>query len=497
MKINLFKAEYIFRLDDIHPEMDWNNFYHFKSIFDKYGVKPIIAVIPNNINNFIRTNVNKKSFWEEISKLKDDGWIIAMHGFDHKYITNSSGILKINKFSEFSGLPYDLQHKKIKDGKDILNKNGIYTDIFIAPAHSFDKNTCRALSAEGFNVISDGISFWPYFKYNLLWIPQIAWKMRRFFFGLITFCLHINSFSESEFKELDLFLTKNRNSVFDLKTLFDNKIKKTKKFFLLNIFLKIYFYFKFGLLKIFSKEKNSPFESYVDVNLKYTDPKNYEDRIYKTQVERYNHNIWFNFLVEQLSEKTENKIVADLGCGTGVYLKYCNKAKKIYAIDISNTMITYAKKQWKDNKNISFFEESSLNTSIKSNSIDVVILFGILDYVDKDKQLLEVGRILKNNGKVLILVPNRNNPLNFLITLKHYFKNEKTKEFLTHKELKKILIDNGFSIILTKNMSNIFYLPAFFGDSSIYFFKVLEFLYRPLQEFFPIGANLYFYVTKK
>ena len=36
------------RLDDITPDMDWQRFYAFKTLLDKYQVKPLIGIVPDN-----------------------------------------------------------------------------------------------------------------------------------------------------------------------------------------------------------------------------------------------------------------------------------------------------------------------------------------------------------------------------------------------------------------------------------------------------------------
>ena len=36
------------RLDDITPDMDWQRFYAFKALLDKYQVKPLIGIVPDN-----------------------------------------------------------------------------------------------------------------------------------------------------------------------------------------------------------------------------------------------------------------------------------------------------------------------------------------------------------------------------------------------------------------------------------------------------------------
>ena len=73
--------------------------------------------------------------------------------------------------SEFSGHSLEVQVEKIRKGKEILQSHGINTDIFFAPAHSYDDNTIKALSLCGFKYISDGKSRKPFYRQGILCIP--------------------------------------------------------------------------------------------------------------------------------------------------------------------------------------------------------------------------------------------------------------------------------------------------------------------------------------
>ena len=73
------------------------------------------------------------------------------------YVTKSEGLLE-KKFgyknqSEFAGLDYLTQYIKILKGKEILENNGIETNVFMAPSHSFDDLTVRALHRLGFKYV--------------------------------------------------------------------------------------------------------------------------------------------------------------------------------------------------------------------------------------------------------------------------------------------------------------------------------------------------------
>ncbi|OQB43896.1 MAG: Polysaccharide deacetylase [Parcubacteria group bacterium ADurb.Bin159] len=208
-------AKYIFRIDDICPEMDWQRFEKLINIFNKYGVKPLLAVIPDNQDSSLKKQSPIPDFWEKVRDWQNKNYIVGMHGYTHQYANKDGGILKLHQGSEFAKTPLKVQIEKIKKGKEILENKGIKTDIFIAPAHSFDKNTVKALEINNFKYISDGIALWPFKRYNLVWIPQISGKVRQIPFGIITICLHSSSLNTQHFKLIENFIKKNQKNIID------------------------------------------------------------------------------------------------------------------------------------------------------------------------------------------------------------------------------------------------------------------------------------------
>ena len=65
-------------------------------------------------------------------------------------------MVPLNDFSEFAGLGFEQQFAMLEKGKAILESHGIKTDIFMAPAHSYDRNTLNALQKLGFTKMTDG-----------------------------------------------------------------------------------------------------------------------------------------------------------------------------------------------------------------------------------------------------------------------------------------------------------------------------------------------------
>ena len=213
------ETQYLFRLDDISWDMNFERFDRICDLFFRYDVKPIIGIIPDNRDTHLQSfigmkSVSKEAFWCKMRQLQQEhGWSVALHGLNHLYRTQDSGILKINSRSEFAGVSLSEQEKMIREGKRILESNGLIVDSFMAPAHSFDWNTVEALKSNGIFSITDGNRFFPYKQRGMQFIPQLTESPRRFPFGVITFCLHINIATDSFFVSLEEFCKKNRENI--------------------------------------------------------------------------------------------------------------------------------------------------------------------------------------------------------------------------------------------------------------------------------------------
>lgn len=161
----------LIRFDDICPTMDWKQWKKAVEVLEQYHVKPLLGVIPNCLDPELQINSPRKDFWEYLLNLQRKGYTLAMHGFEHLYDSAQRGIVNIGYMSEFAGHSYEVQYEKIKKGKKILESHGIYTNIFFAPAHSYDENTLKALAANGFRYISDGLSKKPFVREGIICIP--------------------------------------------------------------------------------------------------------------------------------------------------------------------------------------------------------------------------------------------------------------------------------------------------------------------------------------
>jgi len=213
---------YLIRLDDASEYMDVEKWDRVIRILDKYSIKPIIGVIPDNKDPELIDKYQKNPyFWNTVREWVNKGYDIAMHGFQHVFSTKDGGINPVNNRSEFAGLKLELQEKKIEKAIDIFIKNEIYPKIFFAPAHTFDLNTLVAIKNKtNIRIISDTIASSVYFCNDFFFIPQQAGSVREIPFKVVTFCYHPNNMNEIDFKNLILFLEKKNKkfgSVHDLK----------------------------------------------------------------------------------------------------------------------------------------------------------------------------------------------------------------------------------------------------------------------------------------
>ena len=188
------------RMDDITPDMNWDNFIFFQRLFEETGIKPLLGIVPDNQDRKLCCGAAREDFYEVIKKLESDGYSLAMHGFHHLYTSKSGGIFPLNDYSEFAGIDYDKQKEMIMLGRKKLKEHGIETDIFMAPAHSYDHNTLKALKDAGFTKMTDGFGKAPYLYKGITFYP-ISFQLSRGLKqrdGVTTMVLHANTVTEAE-----------------------------------------------------------------------------------------------------------------------------------------------------------------------------------------------------------------------------------------------------------------------------------------------------------
>ena len=214
---NLIQKEgYVFRLDDIAPNMNWKMMERVKKLFNTYKVKPIIGVIPKNEDQELKSYpMCAFNFWNEIKNLKNQGWEIAMHGYEHLYNkqNNKKDYMGYGGNTEFANLAFEIQLNNLKLGMQIFREQNISVKVFFAPNHTFDQNTIKACKKIGIQSIVDGYGFIPYYEDEIIFIPQLFYKLVSFPFGIQTMQLHLNYFTEKDYLDLEKFIKKNEKKI--------------------------------------------------------------------------------------------------------------------------------------------------------------------------------------------------------------------------------------------------------------------------------------------
>jgi predicted deacetylase len=201
-------ARYIVRLDDITPTMRRATFWSVMDTLLRNGIKPLLGVVPDNQDEHLNYESPMQDFWQIMREFKSkDLADIAQHGFQHTLTPRNKPSLlgpvhRLRNQSEFVGDSFEVQATRIAAGKRVLSQEGLETTFWMAPSHSFDRNTLRALRASGFTALSDGLALFPFRYRDLIFIPQQIWRPRPIPLGVITLCLHTNNISADEIRAL-------------------------------------------------------------------------------------------------------------------------------------------------------------------------------------------------------------------------------------------------------------------------------------------------------
>ena len=192
-------ARYLLRFDDICPTMNWKVWDSLEPILQEARLQPLLAVVPDNQDPQLDCGEADPAFWQRVRAWQQRGWSIGLHGFEHRYVTKSPGIIGRNPYSEFAGLVEGEQRSKLVNALAIFQSEGVTPDAWVAPAHSFDRTTLRLLAELGVDCISDGYALSPYVDTEgLLWVPQQLGKFRWMPAGTWTVCLHVNGWGTGE-----------------------------------------------------------------------------------------------------------------------------------------------------------------------------------------------------------------------------------------------------------------------------------------------------------
>jgi len=213
------RAKYLIRLDDACPTMHSNNWGALETLFDEFGVRPIVGVIPDNRDSSMMISPVDVEFWPRMRLWQTKGWEIVLHGLHHVYHPISGSqqpLLALAEKSEFVGLSLAKQKEMLAEGYSIMSDAGIRPRAFMAPSHTFDMNTLQALrEATDIRIITDGHALAPFKADGFTWVPQQLWRYYDMPLGVWCICLHPNTMTQNELERLTSDLRSNAHKFID------------------------------------------------------------------------------------------------------------------------------------------------------------------------------------------------------------------------------------------------------------------------------------------
>jgi len=173
-------------------------------------------------------------------------------------------------------------------------------------------------------------------------------------------------------------------------------------------------------------------------------------------------------LVLSMAGVKEGDRVLDAGCGTGIYsLELAKRGAFVAGLDASSGMLELARaKAGRAGLNIDFVKADALHIPFPDGHFDLVLSVCMLCFVkEREAAILEMKRVLRPGGRIVIALLNSRSPWAFLRRAKGLFRKSvyNNAEFLSPRAVESELRKAGFKGIETRTC--LFFLPI---DSKIY-----------------------------
>ena len=211
--------------------------------------------------------------------------------------------------------------------------------------------------------------------------------------------------------------------------------------------------------------------------------------------------LWYRNLLNK------KMVVIDAGCGSGQHsLKIAPFVKKVIAIDKDPGNLNIAERgaKQKNIKNIHFVKgEIEEKINLAKNVGDLIILFDVLEHISKRQKFLkEVYRVLKQRGKIIVVIPNIDTSWKRLqrkYGLFSYSDPDHKIEY-TQKTIRNELEKAGFIIEKVSRVSYDTPLVGFIdlvGGLSLYYYKKLANWKEKMLKLHPENASGFQIVASK
>ncbi len=156
-------------------------------------------------------------------------------------------------------------------------------------------------------------------------------------------------------------------------------------------------------------------------------------------------------------EKFIGRDILDIGAGEGIFIEYLKKKNrtinKIVALEISSKAIKKGKER---NPTVEYFEGSADEIyPFDDQEFDTLFMTDVIEHlVDTDQAISECNRILKNEGKLIIITPVFNWLKKIIIASffweKFFYPSNPHIRFFTKKSMNLMMKKHGFKRVYYK-----------------------------------------------
>ena len=162
----------------------------------------------------------------------------------------------------------------------------------------------------------------------------------------------------------------------------------------------------------------------------------------------------------------KDKKILDCGCGDGYFISEISKICKNVNISGCDIAINLIKIANKTNKQINFFEHN-INKNKTSKTYDIIISSEVIEHCEDPKKALNnICNSVSINGYLILSTPNKLwNGVIKIASLLKFRPFQGYENFLTYKEITKILDENNFKIL---DFKGIHLYPFQFGLNKLH-----------------------------
>ncbi|NDI34098.1 class I SAM-dependent methyltransferase [Chengkuizengella sediminis] len=165
-----------------------------------------------------------------------------------------------------------------------------------------------------------------------------------------------------------------------------------------------------------------------------------------------------DFLYDELSF-APNSMIADVGSGTGIFTKLLlDRESQVYSVEPNQEMREAAESSLENYKNFTSISGSAENTTLPEKSVDFIVSAQAFHWFDLQITKQEFKRILKANGKVVLIWNNRlTEESEFSVAYENLLKqyandyNEVNHQNIGHREFNSFFSKEGYKTFTCPN----------------------------------------------